>query len=348
MTTTMRCGVLGALAVVALASPARALTAEESNTIAAHDKVANSVVLVVVRGLDPQADDPNRLTLVTGSGFAIEPGLVVTNYHVIETATSIDVVLSTGESERASIVGTAPGFDIALLAVSPDESRLPPAPLGTSVDLRVGQKVLACSHPLGLQHSMSMGIVSGLNRELPGLELGPSVIQFDAALNPGQSGGPLVDSDGRVVGVTAAKISAAESIGYAIPVDIVTRILPDLKAMGHPFRPQVGLQGIGVDPDLARLLDLPAERGFLVEGVDPGSVAESAGLTAGHRHVRVGRHEYVLGGDVIVAVNGLPVSGGDELNLRFLSARSGDTLAIAVVGPEGRRVLELPIPAMKH
>ena len=348
MAPTTRCGILGAVAILATAIQARALTPDELNTISAHEKVANSVVLVVVRGSDPKAEDPNALTLVTGSGFAIEPGLVVTNYHVVETAKSVDVVLSNGASASASIVGTAPGFDVALLAVSFDEGLLPPAPLGSSLDLHVGQKVLACSHPLGLQHSMSMGIVSGLNRELPGLELGPSVIQFDAALNPGQSGGPLVDSDGRVVGVTAAKISAAESIGYAIPVDIVVRILPDLKTMGHAFRPQVGLRGIGVDPDLARLLDLPVERGFLVEGVEPGSAAESAGLAAGHRHVRVGRHEFVLGGDVIVAVNGVPVFGGDELNLRFLGARAGETLAISVVSPDGRRVVDLPIPAMKH
>ena len=348
MRVMTRLGACSVLALVVSRAPAWALTPEETATIAAHDRVAKSVVLVAVRGLDPKSEDPGAFTFVTGSGFAIEPGLVVTNYHVVETAVSIDVVLSDGTSESAAVVGTAPGFDIALLRVPFEADRLPPAPLGTSLELRVGQRVLACSHPLGLQHSMSEGIISGLHRQLPGFELGPSVVQFDAPINPGQSGGPLVDSDGRVVGVTSAKISGAEAIGYAIPVDIVVRILPDLKTMGHAFRPQIGLRGSTVTPDLARLFELPSELGFLIEAVEPGSVAEAAGLNAGHRHVRLGSHDYVLGGDVILAVNGVPVTGGDDLNLRLLSARPGEQMAILVVGPEGRRELKLPIPSMKH
>jgi 2-alkenal reductase len=330
------------------APPVTALTADEASTIAAHERVSRSVVLIVVRGVESaESGDPSEVA-VTGSGFAIEPGIVVTNYHVVERATTIEVLLQDGDEADAVIIGTAPGFDLALLRVPFDPERLPVAPLGKGVDLRMGQKVLTVSHPLGLWHSLTVGIISGLHRELPGLELGPSLIQFDAPLNPGQSGGPLVDSDGRVVGVTTAKIRGAEAMGLAIPVDIVTRILPDLKEMGHAFRPQVGFSGISVTPDLAKLFDLPAQRGVLVEGVKPESAAEESGLLAGRRHVALRGRDYVLGGDIILAANGEPVRSAEDLMLRFLAARPGETMELSIVGPRGRRKVSLVVPGMAH
>lgn len=334
--------------LLSLLPQARALTEEERSTIAAHERVARSVVLILVRGADSRATGPPVEVIISGSGFAIEPGLVVTNYHVVEKASQIEIILQDGDHSDAVVVGTAPGFDLALLRVPVGSDRLPPAPIGSGLDLKVGQKVLTVSNSLGIWHTATLGIVSGLNRELPGLDLGPSLIQFDAALNPGQSGGPLVDSEGRVVGVTTAKIPSAEAMGFAIPVDVVVRILPDLKEMGHPFHPWIGFQGTSVDPYLARLFDLPARTGVLIEQVEPGSVAERAGLEAGHRRVALSEREYVLGGDIIVAVNGVPVRGAGDLTLRLLAAKPGEELLLSVVGAGGRRKVSLVVPKMVH
>lgn len=338
---------LSMVLITAVPLQGMALTEEERNTIAAHDRVARSVVLVLVRGGESEPGEAVEIR-VSGSGFAIEPGLVVTNYHVIAVAAEIEVILQDGEHAGAVVVGTAPGFDLALLRVPIDSDRLPPAAIGSGLDLEIGQKVLTVSNSLGIWHSATVGIVSGLNREVPGLDLGPSMIQFDAALNPGQSGGPLVDSEGHVVGVTTAKIESAEGMGFAIPVDVVARILPDLKEMGHPFSPRMGFQGTSVDLYLARLFELPAPSGVLVEELEPGGVAQHAGLVAGQRRVVLGRHEYVLGGDIIVAVDGVPVGGSQDLMLRFLAARPGDELVLSVVGTEGRRKVLLVIPEMTH
>ena len=333
------------LSVAAASMPSPAMTQDEMASIAAHERVAKSVVLVLVR---TAGDGDEPIGVVSGSGFAVEPGLVVTNYHVVRSAEVVEVVTHSGDSERAEVVGTAPGFDLALLRVPFDTDALPSAPFETSLDLRIGQRVLACSHPLGLQHSMTSGIVSGLRRRLPGLELGPSIIQFDNALNPGQSGGPLVDTEGRVVGVTTAKRLDAEGIAYAIPIEVVVRAIPDLKAMGHVFRPRLGLEGVAVDPDLARLFALPAPRGFLVEAVEPGSPAHRAGLRAGTRHVALRGRDFVLGGDLVVAANGVPIPGGDELLIRLLAARPGETIRLSVVTDNGSRQVELLVPPMRH
>jgi S1-C subfamily serine protease len=168
-----------------------ALTPEEENTIRVYETLLPSVVTIVAEtdNMTGSAGEP-QTSMSLGSGFAIEPELVVTNYHVIESARQILAVLHDGRREIASVVGTAPGFDLAVLRVSFTAEELVPAPLGTVFDLRVGQKVLTVSSPLGLHHSVTVGVVSSLNRELPMLELGPNLIQFDAPLNPGQSGVP--------------------------------------------------------------------------------------------------------------------------------------------------------------
>jgi S1-C subfamily serine protease len=335
-------------ATLACALPAgAALTEQERSNIEAHARVARSVVLILVWGTDVRSGLPVAVQ-VSGSGFAVKPGLIATNYHVVEPAYRIEVILQDGDEVGASIVGTAPTMDLALLRVPVDAGRLPPAPLGSALDLQVGQTVMTVSNPLGIWHSATSGIVSGLNRELPGFELGPSLIQFDAPLNRGQSGGPLVDSQGRVVGVTTAKLADADAMGLAIPIDLLTHILPDLEAMGHPFRPDMGLSGATVHPLLATLLDLPASNGVLVERVDPGSPADRAGLRAGHRHVTVGGREYVLQGDVVVAVNGQPVQGNQDLWLRFLAASPGDVLELTVVRADGTHVSRLTVPEMSH
>jgi len=328
---------------------AAALTAEEQEDIRAHDRIAASVVQILVRGVSVDMKAGRQhLVRLTGSGFAVAPGRVVTNYHVIEDARRIRVVLQDGHMVDAAIVGTAPGYDLALLKVDVDAEHLPPAPLGTSGHLRVAQRVMAVSNPMGLDHSVSVGIISGLNRELRSLEIGPRLIQFDAAINPGQSGGPLVDSDGEVIGVTTAKVAAAEAIGFAIPIDLVRRTLPDLVRMGHPFRPSVGFVATPVTPDIARLFELPASHGMLVTKVKPGSPAAAAGLTAGHRIVTLAATDLVLGGDIITAANGEPIFSPADLADLLLRSRPGDRITLTVVHGDGSREVTLVVPKMHH
>ncbi len=326
-----------------------ALTPEEENTIDVYEAILPSVITVVAETTaeeGPPADI--QLGVSLGSGFAVEPGLVVTNYHVIAEARRILVVLHDGSREIAAVVGTAPGFDLAVLRVPFTTEDLPPAELGTISDLRVGQKVLTVSSPLGLHHSVTVGVVSSLYRELPGFDLGPNLIQFDAPLNQGQSGGPLVDSGGRVIGVTTAKVEQAEGIGFAIPIDVVSNILPDLKSMGHAFQPELGFSGTTVSLELAALFQLPVDHGVLIESIDDGSVAWRAGLRAGARHVYLGGRDYVLGGDILVAVNNVPVRGTGDLVRRLLATRPGDRLALTVTDGLMPRVVMVDVPEMRH
>ncbi len=328
---------------------ALALTPDEANTVAAFENVAPSVVLIAVRGIVFDSDT-QRITPITatGSGFAVKPGLVVTNYHVLENATQVEVVLSSGRSAAAVLVGTAPGYDIALLRVPFSEDELPPAALGSSRHVRVGQKVLTVSHPLGLKHAVSVGIVSGLNRELPALELGPELIQFDAPLNLGQSGGPLVDSSGSVIGITTAKMLNAESIGFAIPIDAAKRTFSDLIAMGHTFRAQIGFGVQVINDDFAQLFDLPVSEGALVESVDEGSVAEKAGLRGGSRRITLGSNEYRFGGDIILSINGDPVRGPVDILEHLAAARPGNIIRLQVLRDEKQIQLQFIVPEMKH
>ncbi len=347
--TFIRTSRLLALLLLLLPHGAGALTAEEQQDIRAHDRIAASVVQILVRGVSVDVKAGRQhLVRVTGSGFAVAPGQVVTNYHVIEDARRIRVVLQDGAMVDAAIIGTAPGYDLALLKVGVDTEHLPPAPLGTSGHLQVAQRVMAVSNPMGLDHSVSIGIISGLNRDLPNLEIGPRLIQFDAAINPGQSGGPLVNSEGEVIGVTTAKVAAAEAIGFAIPIDLVKRTLPDLVRMGHPFRPSVGFVATPVTPDIARLFELPVSHGMLVAKVKPGSPAAEAGLTPGHRIVTLAGTDLVLGGDIITAANGDPIFSPEDLADLLLRSRPGDRVVLTVVNGKDKREATLVVPKMHH
>lgn len=342
--------IVGSVAALLLSGASAAeLSPEEATTVEAYEKVVSSVVLVLVEGLklDPAGQSVTKVQ-VTGSGFSIRPGVVVTNYHVIQDAMRIEIALSEGRSAPAVVLGTAPGYDLALLRVPFDAGELPPAELASRRDLRVGQKVIAVSNPLGLEHSVSAGIVSGLNRELPGLDLGSSLIQFDAPINPGQSGGPLVDSSGVVVGVTTTKIRDAEAIGFAIPIDIVKTTVRDLERMGHAFRPELGFAGIGVSPDLAKLLDLPVEWGVMVQEVKEGGPAAEVGLEVGHRRVFLRGVEFILGGDIIVGINERVINSPSDLAGWLLSTAPGQPMTLSVVGPRGHRKIELTVPEMRH
>ena len=321
---------------------------EEEKLIEVVAEVKPSVVLVSVEGVRlDEATSSFKDVRASGSGFAVGPGEIVTNYHVVEHARRIRVTTADGLSVPAQLAGTAPEFDLALLIVPLAADRLTPIEMHGG-QVRAGQTVLAVSYPFGLQSSVSRGIVSGLGRELPGLDIGPNMIQFDATINPGQSGGPLVDTDGHLLGVTTAKIRGAEAIAFAIPTEVLKRVVPDLRNMGHAFRPNLGFGGTTVSQDVAVLFDLAVEWGVLVESVEPSSAAAQIGLRAGERHLELGGRTWRLGGDIIVGFDSKPVRSTFDLDQLILRARPGQNVELSVVGPAGPRRMNLVVPQMRH
>lgn len=278
-----------------------------------------------------------------GSGVVIDKqGHIVTNYHVIRDAERLEVTLYDKETYEAKRVGIDPINDIAVLKIDCPEEKLYPALLGRSDDLKVGQKVLAIGNPFGLDQTLTTGIISSLQRTLrTDFGLIDDVIQTDAAINPGNSGGPLLNRRGEVIGINTAIFSrTGESvgIGFAVPVDTVSRILPDLLEHGRVLRAWFGIQGQPLSPRLAQALRLPVEEGLLVVQVESRSSADQAGIRGGQRRVFFGNLPLLIGGDVIVALGGQSVTSMEDLASILEDKRPGDR--ISVVYYRGQKKIE--------
>jgi serine protease Do len=258
----------------------------------------------------------------SGSGFVIDAqGFILTNYHVIEDADRITVTFADGRTLRADVVGSDPAIDVALLRVG-GVSDLPQASIGDSDDLRVGEWVCAIGNPLGYVHSVTVGVVSFIGRKLFDASL-DDYIQTDAAINFGNSGGPLINARGQVIGINSAISSRASNIGFAVPINQAMAILPQLKARGKVSRGFIGVELTDVTPDLQRSLHLPVSRGALVQDITANSPAERAGIKP-----------Y----DVILSVDGHEVWTNQEL-IRDISSRQPGTTAHLDVVRDGRRTL---------
>ncbi len=256
----------------------------------------------------------------SGSGFVIDAaGFILTNFHVIENADRITVTLADGRALKGDFVGADPAIDVALIRVS-GAGPLPEAPLGNSDELRVGEWVCAIGNPLGYVHSVTVGVVSFVGRKLFDASL-DDYIQTDAAINFGNSGGPLINARGEVIGINSAISSRATNIGFAVPINQAIAIIPQLKARGRVSRGLVGLVLTDITPDLQRSLNLSVSRGALVQDVSGDSPAERAGL-----------RPY----DIIVAVDGRSIFTNDEL-IRDISGRLPGTMARLDVLRDGRR-----------
>ena len=254
-----------------------------------------------------------------GTGFIIDKdGHILTNHHVIDRADRISVRLTDGRTLRARVIGSDPDTDIALIKVDA-EAPLPAAPLGNSDTLRVGEWVCAIGNPLAYEHTVTVGVVSYIGRKLFDKSL-DNYIQTDAAINFGNSGGPLINGRGEVIGINAAISSRASNIGFAVPVNQAAAILPQLKATGRVSRGYIGVALTDVDPDLQRSLRLPRAEGALVQDVTSGSPGDRAGLRT-----------Y----DLIIGVDGLPVGANDEL-IRRVSAETPGTIVKLDVLRDGR------------
>jgi len=304
----------------------------ERTTIDVFEHASPSVVYIttVERVRDFFTRNVMRVPRGTGSGFVWdEQGHIVTNYHVIQDAQEALVTLADQTSYSAKLVGVSPEHDLAVLQIDVPADALPPLPLGTSSDLRVGQSVFAIGNPFGLDHTLTTGVISALNRTIDN-ERGGSIenlIQTDAAINPGNSGGPLIDSAGRLIGINTAIVSpsgAYAGIGFAVPVDTLNRIVPSLIAYGRYVRPSLGISASDdVSEDLLRSLGIS---GVVVLSVAPGSSAARAGLRA----TQPTFGGSVILGDVIQAIDGKTVDSLAMLNARLDALDVGDTVTLRV------------------
>jgi S1-C subfamily serine protease len=315
------------------ASGGEGLDSEEQNNIGVYKKNIPSVVNVTSRvmtfdffyGLVPQDGQ--------GSGFVIDKdGHILTNYHVIADARQVEVTLHNRKKYKATVVGTDQAHDLAVIQIkAPD---LVPAVLGDSAHLQVGQKVYAIGNPFGLAGTMTRGIVSSIRpvREPNGATI-DEAIQTDAAINPGNSGGPLMNWHGEVIGINTMILSSVgqnAGIGFAIPINTAKAVLNDLMTLGRVRRPALGVVTIPISADLADEMGLPADYGLLILQVTPGGAADAAGLRGGTERAYLGNKVIMLGGDLIVAIDGQKV--GDEMDLSQMmnNHRAGDTVKITI------------------
>jgi S1-C subfamily serine protease len=302
----------------------------EKSTIALFRQASPAVVNITAIGVQRDLFTLNlyQIPQGTGSGFVWDTrGNIITNFHVIQNADAAQVTLADQSNWKARVVGVAPDKDLAVLRIDAPANRLPPIPIGTSKDLQVGQSVFAIGNPFGLDQTLTTGVISALNREIESVTRRPiqGVIQSDAAINPGNSGGPLLDSAGRLIGVNTAIYSpsgASAGIGFAIPVDTVNRIVPELIRSGKVTRPGLGVQI--ADEQIAQRLGVS---GVLVVDVAKGSAASRAGIQPTRRDAE-GRLRL---GDIIVAIDGKKVTTPNDLFLLLEKYQIGDAVTVSML-----------------
>jgi 2-alkenal reductase len=315
---------------------------EEQLVIDLYERLAPAVVCVTAR---------DQFGSCIGSGFVIDAeGYIVTNNHVAIAAPNLLVTLADEHTVPAEIVGADVGSDLAVLKIDPPTDGLTVAELGDSETLRVGQRAIAIGNPFGLERTVTTGVISSLGRPLArddsDFQLA-QVIQTDAAINPGNSGGPLFDSQGRVVGVNTAirsNTGTNTGVGFAIPVDIVKRVVPELIATGRYQHTWVGVRGRTISPEMVETMNLPVETGVLVAEVTPNGPAAKAGLRGGTREVNVSGIPMLAGGDIIQAINGRQVKRFDDL-INYLATQTsvGDVVSLDVVRGNEFLVIEVTL-----
>ena len=338
---------LGSAPEPRLVSPRGELAPAEETVIALFEATKGSVVSITTSGrvFDPWRQRSLEVPRGTGTGFVWDAeGHIVTNHHVIEGAAVAEVRLADGRVLPARLVGTAPSHDLAVLRVDPGAERPVPIPVGASADLRVGQSVLAIGNPFGLDWTLTTGIVSALDREIPGPGGAPieGLIQTDAAINPGNSGGPLIDSSGRLIGVNTAIFSPSGSsagIGFAVPADTVNRVVPQLIRTGT-YRPP--FLGVMHDERINALARRQGIEGVLVLDVVPGSPAAAAGLRAAVQD-RTGR---IVPGDIVTGLGPRRITTSGDLRSALDQHAPGQTVELVLLrdGRETRLPVALAEP----
>ena len=319
------------------------LAAHEDVLTGIYESVLPSVVQVQVRTNVPSGGrfgGPLRPVASEGSGFVwSSDGHIVTNHHVIDGADSVAVVFADGLDIRATVLGSDPDSDLAVLKVDPPDGGFQPVGRGDSDQLRVGQLAFAVGSPFGQEFSMTSGIVSALGRVLPagGSSFSnPKIIQTDTPINPGNSGGPLLDRHANVIGINAQIISQSGSssgVGFAVPINTAKRIIPVLIEEGHYTYAYLGISGTSLGTTLAEINELPPHtRGVLLVGIVPDGPADQAGLMEAEGTTTVDGVVYPVDGDVITAIDGIAVNGIDDLVAHMAEYdRPGDTATLDVI-----------------
>ena len=331
-----------------LAHAAPEYDSEELNNINVYKKVLPSVVNITSTtlvfnffyGTVPQQGQ--------GSGFILDhAGHILTNFHVIDGANrGIEVQLSNKRRYQARVVGTDRVHDLALLQI--DAPNLQPITLASSSGLNVGQKVYAIGNPFGLSGTMTTGIISAIRpiRSESGAPI-EDAIQTDAAINPGNSGGPLLNSRGEVIGINTMIASngadQSSGIGFAIPIDTAKAVLADLTKYGKVRRPSLGIVSYAIGPDLASQMGLDADYGVLIQRVIPGGAAERAGLRGGNQQAYVGNTPIMLGGDLIVAIDGQQITDPQDISVVMDKHQAGDIISVTILRGHRQMTLKLQL-----
>lgn len=340
---------------------------DEENTISVYEVVKRGVVMVSTEQSEESSLYGSFYRRGNGSGFFINgTGHIVTNNHVIENANEILVQTHSGRIYKASVVGSDRLTDLAVLKVEVDDGDVVPLKIADYDSIKVGQKAIAMGMPMATGSNMGLdksptvttGVISAKDRSLPiESRTKPGVndftvenlLQTDAAVNPGNSGGPLLNSSGEVVGVVTAIMDSASGIGFAIPCNVVSEIVPELIATGQVLRAYMGISYIPLDgilktygEEVLSALDLPSQRGALVTEVEPGSPGERAGIKGSTKAVTVAGLEFRVGGDIIVAVDGVPVSGSD-LSRMILERKPGDRVTLEVYRGERKITVDVTL-----
>ncbi|HWX37599.1 MAG TPA: trypsin-like peptidase domain-containing protein [Candidatus Sulfotelmatobacter sp.] len=310
------------------------LVGDEVINVRIYSQAAPAVANILTRTLEYDVFMEPVPVEGAGSGFVIDPrGYILTNFHVVQGAQTISVTLGDRSHYDAKFIGADERNDIALVKIDPKDRKLPALTMGDSDSLQVGQRVLAIGNPFGFQSTLTTGVVSALGRTV---QTGQTTvidgaIQTDAAINQGNSGGPLLNTRGEVIGINSAIYTPSGTtagIGFAIPISTARQIAEDLITEGRVRRASMGVSARVLTPAMAEALRLPVNEGLLVERVSPGGPAEHAGLKGGDRQAILGMSRIVLGGDVVTAIDGRPITGQMDLNLALNRKRPGDTVKV--------------------
>ena len=318
---------------------AAGLDIAERRVIDVYDRVAPSVVNVTTQVLRRGFFFDVTPQEGAGSGFVLDrEGHVLTNFHVIEGAQQIEVTLDNEQTFPAEVVGSDPRFDLAVLKIDAPADLLSPVELGESASLRVGQRAIVIGNPFGqFSRTLTTGVISALDRTLEGQDGRPisGVIQTDAAINRGNSGGPLLDSSGRVIGINTAIFSPSGTnagVGFAVPVDTIARVLPELMAFGRYRHPYVGIRyAYAITPGLAQSLSLPVDAGLLLVQLDRNSPLDNAGVQGAQREAILGNRRVYIGGDILTAIDGTPIVSMEQLQLLQEQHQIGDEVTVSLV-----------------
>ncbi|HWZ99966.1 MAG TPA: trypsin-like peptidase domain-containing protein [Candidatus Dormibacteraeota bacterium] len=324
-----------------------ALTDEESINVRVYRQASPAVANILTKATEYDFFMDPVPVEGAGSGFVIDPkGYILTNNHVVEGAQSIEVVLGDQSRYPAKFIGSDPRNDVALIKIEPKSKPLVALSLGDSATIQVGQKVLAIGNPFGFQSTLTTGVISALGRTVQTSQTTfiDEAIQTDAAINRGNSGGPLINSRGQVIGINSAIYTPSGTtagIGFAIPINTAKRIAHDLITDGRVHQAYLGVDTLSVGGGLGEALDLPVHEGLLVQTVPRGGPAAQAGVHGGDRIAQLGMRRFYVGGDVITAIDGQKVATQLDVNLVLNRKRPGDAVTVTVY--RGGKKLDIPV-----